>query len=160
MKKNELLVPVGDFECLKAAIQNGADAVYLGASEFNARNSATNFELDKLEEAIDYAHLRNVKVYLTLNTLIKNNEFNSALKLASSAYNFGIDAIIVQDLGLGKYLIDNFPDLEVHSSTQMSVHNLEGVLELERIGFSRVVLSREVPINEIEYIRNNCEKKG
>ena len=142
MKKNELLVPVGDFECLKAAIQNGADAVYLGASEFNARNSATNFELDKLEEAIDYAHLRNVKVYLTLNTLIKNNEFNSALKLASSAYNFGIDAIIVQDLGLGCYLIKNFPDLHVHASTQMTCHNLDGAKFLDKLGFKRIVLSR------------------
>ena len=159
MKKNELLVPVGDFECLKAAIQNGADAVYLGASEFNARNSATNFELDKLEEAIDYAHLRNVKVYLTLNTLIKNNEFNSALKLASSAYNFGIDAIIVQDLGLGCYLIKNFPDLHVHASTQMTCHNLDGAKFLDKLGFKRIVLSRELSVDEINYIKSNisCE---
>ena len=96
----ELLLPVGNFDCLKAAVQNGADAVYLGASNFNARNSATNFDLEELEKAVDYAHLRNVKVHLTLNTLIKNEEFEEALKLAKYAYEIGIDAIIVQDLGL------------------------------------------------------------
>lgn len=159
MKKNELLVPVGDFECLKAAVQNGADAVYLGSSDFNARNSATNFELDKLEEAIDYAHLRNVKVYLTLNTLIKNNEFSSAINLAESAYKFGIDAIIVQDLGLGCYLIKNFPKLHIHASTQMTCHNLDGAKFLDKLGFKRIVLSRELSIDEINYIKSNisCE---
>lgn len=159
MNKVELLVPVGDFDCLKAAVQNGANAVYLGCSDFNARYSAKNFNLDELEKAIDYAHLRNVKVHLTLNTLIKNNEFQNAVFLAKKAYEFGIDAIIVQDLGLSKYLITNFPNLPIHASTQMTCHNLDGALYLEKMGFSRIVLSRELSIQEIEHIKSNvsCE---
>ena len=151
----ELLSPVGDFECLKAAVQNGADAVYFGASSFSARSFATNFDDTSLELAINYAKLRGVRTNLTLNTLIKNDELSDAFELAKKAYNFGIDAIIVQDLGLAKLLIDNFPDLPIHASTQMSVHNLEGVKKLEAIGFKRVVLSRELPISEIEYICKN-----
>lgn len=153
----ELLVPAGDFDCVRAGVQNGADCIYLGANIFSARANAKNFSLEELKEVIEYCKIRNVKTNLTLNTLITDSEFADAVLLAKNAYEFGIDAIIVQDLGLGKYLIDNFPNLEVHASTQMSVHNLEGVLELEKLGFSRVVLSREVPINEIEYIRNNCK---
>lgn len=155
MKDIELLIPVGDFDCLVAAVQNGADTVYFGSSIFNARSSATNFSLDTLEKAIDYAKLRNVKTNLTLNTLIKDDEFESAVNIARKAYEFGIDAIIVQDLGLASYLIKNFPDLAIHASTQMTVHNLEGVLQLEKMGFKRVVLSRELSFNEIEYICKN-----
>ena len=151
----ELLSPVGDFECLKAAVQNGADAVYFGAGSFNARAFATNFDDAALEKAITYAKLRGVKTNLTLNTLIKNDEMQSAIELAKKAYEFGIDAIIVQDLGLARYLIKNFPGLAVHGSTQMSVHSLEGVLALQKIGFSRVVLSRELSLQEIEYICKN-----
>ena len=151
----ELLSPVGDFECLKAAVQNGADAVYFGGGSFNARAFATNFDDNVLEKAINYAKLRGVKTNLTLNTLIKNNEMQNAIELAKKAYEFGIDAIIVQDLGLARYLIKNFPGLAVHASTQMSVHNLEGVLALQKIGFSRVVLSRELSLQEIEYICKN-----
>ena len=153
----ELLVPAGDFDCVRAGVQNGADCIYIGANIFSARANAKNFSLEELKEVIEYCKIRNVKTNLTLNTLITDSEFADAVLLAKKAYEFGIDAIIVQDLGLGKYLIDNFPNLEVHASTQMSVHNLEGFLELEKLGFSRVVLSREVPINEIEYIRNNCK---
>ena len=126
-KNIEILSPVGDFDCLKAAVQNGANCVYLGASEFNARYSATNFDMNNLERAIVYAKSRNVKVHLVLNILIKNNEFKSALGLAQKAYELGVDAIIVQDLGLGLTLIKAFPDLPIHASTQMTVHNLEGV---------------------------------
>ena len=151
----ELLSPVGDFECLKAAVQNGADAVYFGANSFSARAFASNFNDSTLEEAINYAKLRGVKTNLTLNTLIKNNEMEEAIKLATKAYQYGIDAIIVQDLGLATYLINNFPDLDIHASTQMSIHNLEGVKQLEKIGFSRAVLSRELTLNEIEYICKN-----
>lgn len=153
----ELLSPVGDFECLKAAVQNGADAVYFGAGSFSARAFATNFDDDTLKEAITYAKIRGVKTNLTLNTLIKNDEMNDAIKLAEKAYNYGIDAIIVQDLGLARYLIKNFPGLAVHASTQMSVHNLEGVLELQKLGFSRVVLSRELSLQEIEHICKNSD---
>ena len=152
MKKIELLSPVGDFECLKAAVQNGADSVYFGAANFNARASATNFDLTNLKEAITYAKQRGVNTHLTLNTLIKNEEFEDAIILAEKAYEFGIDAIIVQDLGLAKKLIKNFPDLELHASTQMTIHNLEGVLEAEKLGFKRVVLSRELSLEEITYI--------
>lgn len=155
MKNIELLVPVGDFDCLISAVQNGADTVYFGSSLFNARQSATNFDLDILEKAIDYAKLRNVKTNLTLNTLIKDTEFYDAINIAKKAYEFGIDAIIVQDLGLATYLIKHFPDLPIHASTQMTVHNLEGVLQLEKLGFKRVVLSRELSLDEITYICKN-----
>lgn len=155
MKNIELLAPCGDFECLKAAVQNGADAVYLGASSFSARAGAKNFDLEGLEEAINYARLRNVDVHLALNTLIKNNEFNDALELVKIAYELGITAIIVQDYGLCSYLLKYLPDLPIHASTQMSIHNLEGAKEVESLGFKRAVLARELSINEIEFIKNN-----
>lgn len=155
MKKIELLSPVGDFECLKAAVQNGADSVYFGAANFNARASATNFDLTNLKEAISYAKLRGVNTHLTLNTLIKDTEFDDAVLLAKKAYEFGIDAIIVQDLGLARFLIKNFPDLPIHASTQMTIHNLEGALEAQNLGFKRVVLSRELSLEEIQYICAN-----
>ena len=155
MKKIELLSPVGDFECLKAAVQNGANSVYFGAANFNARASAANFDLTNLKEAIAYAKLRGVNTHLTLNTLIKDTEFEDAVLLAKKAYEFGIDAIIVQDLGLARFLIKNFPDLPIHASTQMTVHNLEGALEAQKLGFKRVVLSRELSLEEIQYICSN-----
>jgi len=151
----ELLSPVGDFECLKAAVQNGSDAVYFGANLFNARAFATNFDNDNLKQVINYAKLRGVKTHLTLNTLIKQEEFQDAFNLAKTAYEYGIDAIIVQDLGLADILIKNFPDLEIHGSTQMTIHNLDGVNKLEKLGFKRAVLSRELSIDEIEYICKN-----
>lgn len=155
MKYIELLAPVGDLECLKAAVQNGANAVYLGASSFSARASAKNFNLSELEEAIRYATLRNVQVHLALNTLIKNEEFNEALELAKKAYELGVSAIIVQDYGLASTLLNYLPDLPIHASTQMSIHNLEGVQELESLGFHRAVLARELSISELEFIRNH-----
>lgn len=151
----ELLSPAGDFECLKSAVQNGANAVYFGAKSFGARAFASNFDNETLEKAINYAKLRNVKTNLTLNTLIKQNEFESAFNLAKKAYEFGIDAIIVQDLGLAKELIKIFPNLPIHASTQMTVHNLEGVNLLSELGFKRVVLSRELSLEEIQYICQN-----
>ena len=155
MNKPELLSPAGDFECLVAAIQNGANAVSLGSSMFSARASATNFDYEELKKAIEYAHLRNVKINLTLNTLIKNQEFSDAFEVAKKAYEFGVDAIIVQDLGLAKQLINAFPDMQIHASTQMTAHNLETVKKLESLGFKRVVLSRELSIDEIKYICKN-----
>lgn len=151
----ELLSPVGDFECLKAAVQNGADSVYFGADIFSARAFAHNFDLDELKKAIYYAKIRGVKTYLTLNTLIKDDEFETALNLAKTAYQYGIDAIIVQDLGLATKLIELFPDLPIHGSTQMTVHSLNGALELQKLGFKRVVLARELTMNEIDYICKN-----
>ena len=151
----ELLSPAGNFECLKAAVQNGANCIYFGANLFSARAYANNFDDDELAKAIEYCKIRGVKTNLTLNILIKDNELESAFNVAKKAYEFGIDAIIVQDLGLAKMLIKSFPDLPIHASTQMSVHNLQGVLELQELGFSRVVLSRELSIEEIEYICEN-----
>lgn len=155
MKNIELLSPVGDFDCLKAAIQNGADAVYLGSTAFNARYSAKNFGLEDLEMAINYAHIRNSKVYLTLNTLITTNELHDAFNLAKAAYNLGVDAIIVQDLGFANLLINTFPNLPIHASTQMTITNLNGAKLLENMGFKRVVLSRELSLENISYICKN-----
>ena len=151
----DLLSPVGNFDCLKAAVQNGANSVYFGADLFSARAYASNFNLDDLEKAIIYAKARGVKTNLTLNTLVTDNEFNDAFELAKKAYEYGIDAIIVQDLGLAKQLIKHFPDLDIHASTQMTVHNLQGVLKMQELGFKRVVLSRELSLQEIEYICKN-----
>ena len=155
MNKLELLSPVGDFDCLKAAVQAGSDCVYFGGELFNARASANNFNDEELKKAIEYAKIRNVKTNLTLNILIKNDEFDDAIILAKKAYEYGIDAIIVQDLGLAKKLIELFPDLPIHASTQMTIHNLDGVLEAEKLGFKRVVLSRELSMDEIKYICDN-----
>ena len=151
----ELLSPVGDFDCLKSAVQNGTNAVYFGSNLFSARAFAKNFDKDELEQAINYAKLRGVKTHLTLNTLIKDEEFEEAFNVAKTAYELGIDAIIVQDLGLAINLIKSFPDLEIHASTQMTTSNLEGVKKLEQLGFKRVVLSRECSISEIEHICKN-----
>ena len=153
----ELLSPVGNFECLKAAVQNGADSIYLGSDLFNARAFANNFTGKNLEKAILYAKIRGVKTYLTLNTLIKDSELQDAFNLAKQAYEYGIDGIIIQDFGLAMKLIKEFPDLPIHASTQMTVHNLNGALELQDLGFKRVVLARELSINEIDYICKNTK---
>jgi len=157
MKNIEILAPVGSFESLISAVQNGANAVYFGAKNFNARDYADNFDDTTLKKAIEYAKMRNVKTYLTLNTLIKNNELTQALDLVNTAYSFGIDAIIIQDLGLAKLIRKYFPDIDLHASTQMTVHNLDGVRELEKLGFTRAVLSRELTIDEIKYICQNTK---
>ena len=159
MSNIELLSPAGDFECLVSAVQNGANAVYFGLDKFNARVNGRNFESEELIKAIKYAKLRNVKTHLTLNILIKNNEFEEALKLVEFAYNSGIDAIIVQDLGLAKKIMELFPNLEVHSSTQMTIYNLDGAKEIEKLGYSRCVLARELSIEEIKNICKNINIK-
>ncbi len=153
----ELLSPAGDLECLKVAVQTGADAVYFGIDKFNARANSRNFNKEELVQAIEYAKLRGVKTHLTINILIKNDEFEDAIKLVEYAYNAGIDAVIVQDLGLAKKIIELFPDLEVHSSTQMTIYNLDGAKEIESLGFSRCVLARELSIKEIEHICKNTK---
>ena len=151
----DLLAPVGDFECLKAAVQNGANSVYFGADLFSATAFAHNFDMDELKQAIEYAKIRGVKTNLTLNILLKDSEFDSAINLALKAYEFGIDAIIVQDLGLAIKLIKMLPDLPIHASTQMTIHNLNGALKLQELGFKRVVLARELSMDEIAHI---CKK--
>ncbi len=153
----ELLSPVGNFDNLIAAVQNGADAVYLGANMFNARAGAQNFDQKELKEAIMYARKRNVEVHLTLNTLLYNEELQEAVKLASFAYQCGISAIIVQDIGLGLELIKHFPDLPIHCSTQMTISNLDGINFMQKLGFKRTVLARELSLKEIAEIRKNTE---
>ena len=151
----ELLAPAGSMEALRAAVCNGADAVYLGAGTFNARMNARNFSAADLQEAIVYCHVRGVKVHLTLNTLVLDREMQRAADLIRMAAAFGVDAFIVQDLGVVSLCKEIAPDVPVHASTQMSIHSLEGVLEAAALGCSRVVLSRELPASEIAYI---CKK--
>ena len=153
----ELLSPVGDYEALVAAVHNGADAVYFGADEFNARMNSKNFNRQELKEAIEYAKLRNVKTNLTLNILIKNNEFESAMDLVKYAYECGIDAIIVQDLGLARQIIKNYPEIDVHCSTQMTIYDSKGVQHAQELGFRRCVLARELSIEEIKNICKNTD---
>jgi len=158
MKKNvELLAPAGSYEAFISAVENGANAVYLGGKLFNARANATNFDLDELKKIVDYAHLRDVRIHLTLNTLLDNKEIEEAIKYAHEIYEIGVDAVIIQDLGLAKLLHEYIPELELHASTQLSTHNLEGVKELSKIGFKRVVLARELSIEEIKYICENTD---
>jgi len=127
----------------------------MGGKLFNARANASNFDLDELEKIVQYAHLRDVKIHITLNTLLGDNELIEAVKFARELYIIGVDAVIVQDLGLAYAIHKNIPNLAIHASTQISTHNLEQVLELAKLGFSRVVLARELPINEISYILKN-----
>lgn len=155
MNDVELLAPAGEWDSLVSAIQNGANAVYFGANEFNARINSKNFNKEDLKRAIEYAKLRNVKTHLTLNILIKNDEFEKAIELVKYAYEAGIDAVIVQDLGLAAKIIELFPDLDVHSSTQMTINNIQGVKEIEKLGFKRCVLSRELTLSEIKNICKN-----
>ncbi len=148
-QKLELLAPAGSFESLKAAISNGADAIYLGGGKHNARVNAANFTEEELVAALDYAHERGKKVYITLNTLIKNHEISDGLRFAEYIYKEGADAVIVQDLGLVKLLREYLPDLCIHASTQMTLANSEAVNTIEAMGVSRVVLPRELTLEEI-----------
>jgi len=150
--KPELLSPAGSLEALRAAVENGADAVYLGGRLFNARQFASNFNDSELEEAIDYAHLRNCKIYLTLNTLLKNDELIDAIDYANKVHGMGIDAVITQDLGFASLIKKNIPSLELHASTQMTTYNKEGANHLKTLGFKRIVLARELPAKEISQI--------
>ena len=155
MKDIELLAPVGSFEALKAAVQNGANAVYLGGKDFSARASANNFDRDELKEAVKYAHIRDVQVFVTANTLIKQDEIESFVEYAKFLYDIDVDAIILQDIGIAKLIKKLLPDFELHASTQMVAHSLEDVKYLENAGFDRVVLARELNVNEIKEICDN-----
>ncbi len=156
MKNNvELLAPVGSKDALVAAIQNGANAVYLGGKLFNARHYASNFDNEELREAVSYAHIRNVKVYVTVNILVDDTEMNDIIDYVKYLYKIDVDAIIVQDLGFAAIVKKLFPSLDIHGSTQMTVNNLHGVKLLENMGFSRVVLARETPFDEIKDICQN-----
>ncbi len=152
----ELLAPV-NLNTLEAAVTNGADAVYLGGNMFSARKSAKNFDMAELESAIDYCHLHNTKVYLTVNTLISDNEIKGFYDFVFDAASMGIDAFIVQDIGVASIINKFIPEVPLHASTQMTVHNLGGAKLAKQIGFKRVVLARELSKQNIEYITKNCE---
>lgn len=151
-KDFELLAPAGNLEILKGVIESGADAVYVGGSMFGARAYANNFTEEELLEAIDFAHLRGVKVYLTVNTLIKNSEFSKLYDYLLVYYKRGLDAVIVQDIGVVKAIHEYFPSLEIHTSTQMTVTGADGVRFLSQFGVTRVVMAREVSLAEMKRI--------
>lgn len=145
----EILAPAGGMEALKAAIANGANAVYLGGKDFNARAYAANFNDEELKEAIELAHFYGVKVYLALNILLHNEELPRALAYLAKAYKMGIDTVIIQDIGLLKILASALPGLAVHASTQMAVYNSAGINFLAAHGVKRAILARELSLKEL-----------
>src|SRR3990170_5572671 len=153
--KPELLSPAGNMDCFFAAVENGADAVYFGLKDFSARAGADNFTIDEVSKAIAYAHKRSVKVYITLNTLIKTCEMGQVVDCLIALEELQPDALIIQDLGLLYLIQSQFPHFQLHASTQTTIHNLAGVKQLERMGFKRVVLARELSIDEINKILGN-----
>lgn len=152
MNRIELLAPAGSLEALKASVESGADAVYIGGSKFNARAFADNFDEEMLREAVEYAHVRGVKVYVTVNILILQNELAEVLKYIHFLYTIYVDAVIVQDIGLSVMIRNLIPDFEVHCSTQMAIHNTDGARYLAQLGINRVVLARELTLSEINDI--------
>jgi len=152
LKIKELLAPAGSYESLVAAVQGGADAVYLSGKSFGARKYAANFELEALKEAVAYCHIRNVKVYVTVNTLVKDEEMDAFMSYIGELYLADVDAIIVQDIGVLSLVREHYPDFECHASTQMSLHNIEDVKVAQSMGLKRVVLARELSVTEIQKI--------
>ncbi|MDQ7789007.1 MAG: DUF3656 domain-containing protein [Clostridia bacterium] len=150
----ELLAPAGNWDALVAAVQNGADAVYLGAQSFNARQSADNFDAEGLARAVEYAHVRDVRVYVVVNILISDTELEDAVRLLESLHRLGVDGVIVQDLGLAAVARALMPGLPLHASTQMTVHNVKGAQYLKELGFKRVVPARELTLEEIGLLRS------
>lgn len=153
----ELLSPAGSMESLKAGIQNGADAIYLGGSSFGARAAATNFDNDELIEAVKYAKLRDVNIFVTVNTSIKETEIEDLISYTDFLYKIGVDAIILSDIGIAEVLRKRYPNMELHASTQISAHSLNDILELKQVGFDRVVIARELGIEEIKEICDNVD---
>ena len=153
MKRVELLAPAGDMACFKAAVNAGADAIYLGGEEYGARAYASNFTTEELCEAICYAHLFDVKVYLTVNTLVKERELSGLCDFIRPFYEVGLDGVIIQDFGVLQTLKSNFPGLELHGSTQMCVTGKYGAELLKEYGVSRVVPAREVSLDEMKEIK-------
>ncbi|MBQ8427342.1 MAG: U32 family peptidase [Clostridia bacterium] len=152
----KILSPAGNFESLKLAVYNGADEVYLGINEFNARNNIDGFTMENLSNAVDFAHLYGVRVCLAINILFTDQEILDAVNIILNAYELGVDCFILQDLGLIKIISENYPQIEIHASTQMGIHNLEGVQAVLKYGVKRVVLARETPLKEIKRIKENC----
>lgn len=155
--KFEILAPAGSMESLVAGVRSGANAVYLGGKMFNARRNAGNFDNDELKTAVEYCHRRGVKVYLTLNIVVSDEEFEGAYDTVKYALSVGVDAFIVQDIGLAKMIKEHFPQAKLHGSTQMSIMTPAGVKYAESLGFSRVVLAREMSLEEIREIRKSTD---
>ena len=155
----ELLSPAGNIECLKAAINNGADACYLGGKSFGARAFAGNFTNEELKEAVEYAHLYGVKIYITVNTIIYNNEVEEFIEYIKYLYQIGVDALIMQDIGMISLVRQTFPNFEIHASTQLHNHNNEGIKALKDLGVTRIVLDREMTLEQIENINVDIEKE-
>ena len=151
MNKNkiEILAPCGSYESIEAAVRQGADAVYIGSLQFSARAYAANFDDEQLKKAVDYCHLHGVKVHMAINTLVSDDELSQALETAKNAYNTGVDAFIIQDLGLAQLVKKSCPEIPLHASTQMGVHTPQGAKLLYKCGFERVVLAREMSKSEI-----------
>lgn len=155
MQNIELLAPAGSYEALVAAVQNGANAIYLGGNEFSARAFATNFNREELQAAVAYGHLRNVKIYVTVNTLYEDNQFEKLQDYLLFLQTIKVDALIIQDIGLMSFVKQYFPDFEIHMSTQTSIYNLSAVKYFEDAGVDRVVLARENTLDEIADICQN-----
>ena len=161
MKKRsvpELLAPAGGFSQLRAAVLNGADAVYMGGSLFNARMRADNFGDEEMKEAVEYAHLRNVKLYVTLNTLVRDDELFKAFSYAHFLYTIGVDGLIIQDLGLGRLIHQYLPDMPMHLSTQATVYNKYALDAVRKLGYSRIVPARELSLEEIRVLAEDCHR--
>ena len=154
MKKVELLAPAGSLEALQAAVMNGADAVYLGGKHYGARAFANNFDEAEMKQAVEYAHQYGVRVFVTVNTLIYEEEIHSCLDYIGKLQELDVDAVLLQDLGLAMLVRQRYPNLELHASTQMHIHNREGIALMKELGFQRVVLPRETSIEDIrEYAK-------
>ena len=156
-KLPELLAPAGDFGCLVAAVRGGADAVYIGGKSFGARAFARNFDIGEISRAAAYCHIHGVRLYVTVNTLLLESELSDAVNFAIELYRVGVDALIVADLGLVRILRRELPDMELHASTQMSVHNSLGADMAHSLGLCRVVLARETSGEDIRQITEKCK---
>ena len=159
MRVVELLAPAGNMECLRAAVNAGADAVYIGGKNFGARSLAQNFSDEELKEAIKYCHLYDVKVHITINTIIYDDQIEELIKYISFINSLGVDAVIVQDLGVINIIRQRFKDLEIHASTQINTHNKETIEYLKKLGVKRVVFGRETSIEDIKNIDVDIEKE-
>lgn len=152
MEKIELLAPAGDYEVFQTAVLAGADAVYLAGKNFGARAFSTNFTIEEIINAVKYAHLRKVKVYVTVNTIVYENEWEDLKAYIGELYHANVDALIVQDFGIIEYISEKYPDFEIHASTQMNIYDKEASLLLKKIGIKRVVLARETSLEQVKEI--------
>ena len=157
LNKIELLAPAGTRDSFFAAINNGADAIYLAGKAFGARASADNFTDQEIKELIQYAHIRDKKVYVTVNTIIFEDELADVIKFIEFLYINDVDAIIIQDLGLAMVVHEKYPDLALHASTQMNIHNINMVKTIQKLGFKRIVLPREMPLETIKQIKKEVD---